>query len=159
VVVWVGYDNARGKQTLGRGGTGGQVAVPIAQSVVEAAWNLQSPKAPLPPPSAEAGRYLKAMPIDLNSGQRLASAKNGGFTEYFRLDAHKKLRDTQYALAGRNSLARGGSMAAPVMNDNRPPPHQGVIQRPSYGPAPSAGPGYGPGPDRMPRTLRELFRL
>ena len=24
VAVWVGYDNARGKQTLGRGGTGGQ---------------------------------------------------------------------------------------------------------------------------------------
>jgi len=160
VVVWVGYDNARGKQTLGRGGTGGQVAVPIAQSVIEAAWNLQSPKAPLPQPSTEAGRYLKAMPIDLQSGQRLASAKSGGFMEYFRLDAHKKLRDTQYVLAGRGSLARGGPMAAPVINDDRPPPHQGVVQRPSYGPGYGSGPGSGSGAgDRMPRTLRELFRL
>jgi membrane carboxypeptidase/penicillin-binding protein len=162
VMVWVGYDNARSKQTLGRGGTGGSVSVPIAQAIVEAAWNLQSPKTLLPPPSAEAGRYLKAMPIELNSGQRLSSAHNGGFMEYFRLDAHKKLRDTQYVLAGRGSLARGGPMAAPVMNDERPPPQQGVIQRPSYGPAPGYGPGSGPGPgtgDRMPRTLRELFRL
>jgi penicillin-binding protein 1A len=147
VVVWVGYDNARGKQTLGRGGTGGQVAVPIVEQIMQAAWNFQSPKAPLPPPSAEAARTLKAMPIDLNSGQRLASAKNGGFTEYFRLDANKKLRDTHYALAGRHSLARSGPMPAPAMNDDRSPqPHPGVIQRPNP-------------MDRMPRTLRELFRL
>jgi penicillin-binding protein 1A len=146
VVVWVGYDNARGKQTLGRGGTGGQVAVPIVEQIMQAAWNFQSPKAPLPPPSAEAARTLKAMPIDLNSGQRLASAKNGGFTEYFRLDANKKLRDTQYALAGRHSLARSGPMPAPAANDDRPPP-QGVAQQ-------------RPNPmDRMPRTLRELFGL
>jgi penicillin-binding protein 1A len=147
VVVWVGYDNARGKQTLGRGGTGGQVAVPIVEQIMQAAWNFQSPKAPLPPPSAEAARTLKAMPIDLNSGQRLASAKNGGFTEYFRLDANKKLRDTHYSLAGRHSLARSGPMPAPAMNDDRSPqPHPGVIQRPNP-------------MDRMPRTLRELFRL
>jgi penicillin-binding protein 1A len=147
VVVWVGYDNARGKQTLGRGGTGGQVAVPIVEQIMQATWNFQSPKAPLPPPSAEAARTLKAMPIDLNSGQRLASAKNGGFTEYFRLDANKKLRDTHYALAGRHSLARSGPMPAPAMNDDRSPqPHPGVIQRPNP-------------MDRMPRTLRELFRL
>ena len=146
VVVWVGYDNARGKQTLGRGGTGGQVAVPIVEQIMQAAWNLQSPKAPLPPPSAEAARYLKPMPIDLNSGQKLASAKNGGFTEYFRLDGNKKLRDTQYALAGRHSLARSGPMPAPAANDDRPPPQQGITQRPNP-------------MDRMPRTLRELFRL
>jgi hypothetical protein len=87
------------------------------------------------------------LPIDLNSGQRLASAKNGGFTEYFRLDANKKLRDTHYALAGRHSLARSGPIPAPAANDDRPPqPHPGVIQRPNP-------------MDRMPRTLRELFRL
>jgi penicillin-binding protein 1A len=146
VVVWVGYDNARGKQTLGRGGTGGQLAVPIVEQIMQATWNFHAPKAPLPPPSAEAARFLKAMPIDLNSGQKLASAKNGGFTEYFRLDAHKKLRDTQFALAGRHSLARSGPMPAPAANDDRPPP-QGVAQQ-------------RPNPmDRMPRTLRELFGL
>jgi len=147
VVVWVGYDNARGKQTLGRGGTGGQLAVPIVEQIMQASWNFHAPKAPLPPPSAEAAQFLKPLPIDLNSGQRLASAKNGGFTEYFRLDGNKKLRDTQYALAGRHSLARSGPMPAPAANDDRPPPpQQGVIQRPNP-------------MDRMPRTLRELFRL
>jgi hypothetical protein len=30
VVVWAGYDNARDKQTLGHGGAGGAVSVPIA---------------------------------------------------------------------------------------------------------------------------------
>ena len=147
VVAWVGYDNARGKQTLGRGGTGGQVSVPIVEQIMQATWNYHAPKAPLPPPSAEAARYLKAMPIDLNSGQRLASAKTGVFTEYFRLDAQKRLRDTQYALAGRHSLARSGPMPAPAANDDRPrEPQPGVIQRPNP-------------MDRMPRTLRELFRL
>jgi membrane carboxypeptidase/penicillin-binding protein len=160
VVVWVGYDNARGKQTLGRGGTGGQLAVPIVESIVQAAWNFQSPKAPLPPPSAEASRYLKPLPIDLNSGQRLASAKNGGFTEYFRLDGHKKLRDTQYALAGRHSLARSGPMSGPAMNDDRPQSQQGVIQRPGNGPNMGSSFLSGPAPaERMPRTLRELFRF
>ena len=74
----------------------------------------------------------------------------------------KKLRDTQYALAGRHSLARSGPISAPAMNDDRPP-QQGVIQRPSYGQSygqsngPGYVPGYGQGPP--PRTLRELFRL
>jgi hypothetical protein len=94
-------------------------------AVANAAWNFHSPKAPLPPPSAEAARYHEALPIDLNSGQRLASAKNGGFTEYFRLDGHNKLSDTQYTLAGRHSLARSGSVR-PAMNDDRPPLRQGV---------------------------------
>jgi membrane carboxypeptidase/penicillin-binding protein len=80
VVVWVGYDNARGKRTLGRGGTGAQASAPIVGPIIQAAWILQSPKAPLPPPSAEAVHHRKALPIDLNSGQRLASAKNSGFT-------------------------------------------------------------------------------
>jgi hypothetical protein len=113
VVVLDAYRHQPGAPVYMAGGTGGQVAVPIVESIVQAAWNLQSPKAPLPPPSAEAGRYLKPLPIDLNSGLRLASAKNGGFMEYFRLDGHKKLRHTQHALAGRHSLARSGPMAAP----------------------------------------------
>ena len=87
VVVWVGYDNARGKQTLGRGGTGGQLAVPIVEQIMQATWNFHVAEGAA---AAAVGRgrpaILKAMPIDLNSGQRLASAKNGGFTEYFRLD-------------------------------------------------------------------------
>ena len=72
VAVWVGYDNAGGKRTLGRGETGGQVAVPIVEPIIQATWNLHAPKTPLPPPSAEAARHLKALPIDLTSGQKLA---------------------------------------------------------------------------------------
>jgi len=145
IAVWVGYDNARGKRTLGQGGTGGQVSVPIVEPIVQAVWTYQSQKAPLPPPSAEAARHLRALPIDLNSGRRLASANSGGFTEYFRIDNQKRLRDTQFLLAGRHTLARGGPpQAAPA--EERP-----VIQ-PNYVPRPSA-------PERMPRTLRELFRL
>jgi penicillin-binding protein 1A len=39
VAVWLGYDNADGKRrTLGGGATGGGVAVPIFEPVIEAAW-------------------------------------------------------------------------------------------------------------------------
>jgi membrane carboxypeptidase/penicillin-binding protein len=95
VAVWVGYDNARGKQTLGRGSTGGHTAVPIVEPIIQATWNLYGPKTPLPPPSAEAARRLKALPIDYASGQKLAANSKSGFTEYFKLDANKKVRDTQ----------------------------------------------------------------
>ena len=95
-----------GKQALGRGSTGGHTAVPTVEPI-QATWNLYGPKTPLPPPSAEAARRLKALPIDYASGQRLAANSQNGFTEYFKLDANKKVRDTQYSLAGRSSLARG----------------------------------------------------
>ena len=149
VAVWVGYDNARGKQTLGHGGTGGQTAVPIARPIFEASWNTVGPKTPLPPPSAEAARHLKALPIDFASGSKLNAASAGAFTEYFKLDANKKVRDTQYLLAGRNSLARGG-----------PPPSAGsnvIEERPPSGPPQAAG-RLAPS-DRVPRNLRELFGL
>jgi membrane carboxypeptidase/penicillin-binding protein len=145
VAVWVGYDNARGKQTLGHGSTGGHTAVPIVEPIIQATWNLVGPKTLLPPPSAEAARHLKALPIDFASGQKLASARSGAFTEYFKLDGNKKLRDTQYTLAGRHSLARSGPMPAPNVIEERPP----------YVP-PSAG-GRLPPSDRVPRNLRELF--
>ena len=72
VAVWVGYDNSRGKQTLGTGQTGSRVAIPIAEPIIEASWQFVAPKTPLPPPSAEAARHLKALPIDYASGQRVA---------------------------------------------------------------------------------------
>jgi membrane carboxypeptidase/penicillin-binding protein len=165
VAVWVGYDNARGKQTLGQGSTGGHTAVPIVEPIIQATWNLHGPKTPLPPPSAEAARHLKALPIDWASGQKLAASSKNGFTEYFKLDGNKRLRDTQYALAGRHSLARSGPMPGPG---------------PALGPAPGSSPSLGPGPgpnaidarplyvtpsaggrlppsNRVPRNLKELF--
>src|SRR4030081_2065893 len=80
VAVWVGYDNARGKQTLGHGSTGGHhprphrrpPAAPSVEPIIQATWNMVGPKTLLPPPSAEAARHLKALPIDYASGQKLA---------------------------------------------------------------------------------------
>jgi len=151
VAVWVGYDNAGGRRTLGATYTGGKVAIPIVQPIVEASWNLVAPKTPLPPPSAEAARHLKALPIDYASGQKLSANSKNGFTEYFKLDG-KRMRDTQYALAGRHSLARGEPPAA------GPGPAPNVAEtRPQYVP-PGSG-GRLPPSNRMPRNLKELFGL
>jgi membrane carboxypeptidase/penicillin-binding protein len=147
VAVWVGYDNARGRRTLGSGQTGGRVAVPIVEPIIEASWALQAPKVPLPPPSAEATRHLKALPIDYNSGQRLTSTRAGAFTEYFKLDGHKKLRDTQYALTSRHAVARSEPRLAPEAREI-------VDERPA---APPIVGGRLPPSDRVPRSLRELF--
>jgi membrane carboxypeptidase/penicillin-binding protein len=155
VAVWVGYDNASGKRTLGSGQTGGKVAIPIAEPIIQATWNLYGPKTPLPPPSAEAARHLKAQQIDYASGQRIGG--KGGFTEYFKLDANKKLRDTQYALAGRHSLARGEPRPMTSGGYGSNPPQYAIEQRPQYLP-PSAG-GRLPPSDRVPRNLRELLGL
>jgi membrane carboxypeptidase/penicillin-binding protein len=50
VAVWIGYDNADGKRrTLGGGSTGGHVAVPIFEPVIQAVWAYAAPKAALAP--------------------------------------------------------------------------------------------------------------
>ena len=157
VAVWVGYDNARGKQTLGRGSTGGHTAVPIVEPIIQATWNLYGPKTPLPPPSAEAARRLKALPIDYTSGQRLAANSHNGFTEYFKLDANKKVRDTQYSLAGRSSLARGEPRPG-MAGGLAPGPGPNVIEERRQYAQPSAG-GRLPPSNRVPRNLRELLGL
>jgi penicillin-binding protein 1A len=153
VVVWVGYDNARDKRTLGQGETGSRAAAPIAEPILQASWAFQAPKTPLPPPSAEAARHLKAIPIDYNTGQRLASAKTGAFIEYFKLDANKALRDTQHLLTNRHAMAR----------DEPPRPAAGAVvaadeRRPlASQPQPQVNGGRLPPSDRVPRSLRELF--
>jgi membrane carboxypeptidase/penicillin-binding protein len=99
VAVWVGYDNADGKRrTLGRGQTGGKIAVPIFRAIIEAAWAHHAPKTPLSPPSPQAARQLVAMPIDLETGDRITSGQGKGFTEYFRLSRSGQFSDTQFRL-------------------------------------------------------------
>ena len=44
IAVWVGYDNKRGKRTLGGGQTGGKVAVPIFEPIMQAVWQHHAPK-------------------------------------------------------------------------------------------------------------------
>jgi penicillin-binding protein 1A len=158
VAVWVGYDNSRGKQTLGAGQTGSKVAIPIAEPIIEATWNYVAPKTPLPPPSAEAARHLKALPIDYSSGQRMAASHAGAFTEYFKVDSQKRVRDTQYSLAGRSSLARGE--LRPTGSDFNPGPDPAprvIAERPQYLRPPDGD--RRPPPSRVPRNLRELLGL
>ena len=144
-----------GKQALGRGSTGGHTAVPTVEPI-QATWNLYGPKTPLPPPSAEAARRLKALPIDYASGQRLAANSQNGFTEYFKLDANKKLRDTQYSLAGRNIMARGEPR--PAMAGGGPGSGPNAAEERRQYVAPSTG-GRLPPSNRVPRNLRELFGM
>ena len=102
VVVWVGYDNADGsRKTLGRGQTGGHVSVPIAASILQAAWANGVPKTPLRGPSSEARPFIADVPIDPRSGVRVAG---GGFLEHFRTSGDGRMADTQYRLVPRETL-------------------------------------------------------
>jgi penicillin-binding protein 1A len=144
VAVWVGYDNAGQKRTLGQGETGGKVAVPIAEQIFLASWAHYGPKSPLAPPSAEIARGLKAMPIDVFTGRKVSPSKSA-FMEHFRVTGGKVL-DTQHALVARGTVV---SQSAP----------RGHIEeeRPVYsGPM---GRMAAPYLSRPPRTLRELFGL
>ncbi|HWL06046.1 MAG TPA: transglycosylase domain-containing protein [Xanthobacteraceae bacterium] len=88
IAVWVGYDNADGKRrTLGRGATGGTVAIPIFQDIVQAAWAYHKPRARLNGPSPEAQKMLVAMPIDPRSGAQLHAGTPGAFIEYLKTDS------------------------------------------------------------------------
>jgi penicillin-binding protein 1A len=98
VAVWVGYDNAQGRRTLGRGQTGGKVALPIFEQIIQAVWHHQAAPTALAPPSPEARRRLVAVPIDVNSGERLPEQVRGAFTEYLRADRYGQVADTQYRL-------------------------------------------------------------
>jgi hypothetical protein len=95
----VGYDNAEGKrQTLGRGQTGAKIAVPIFEQVMQASWQHQGAKTVLAPPSPQAQRQLIALPIELNTGDRLPDGTRSAFLEQFRIGATGAVDDTQYRL-------------------------------------------------------------
>jgi membrane carboxypeptidase/penicillin-binding protein len=141
VVVWVGYDNARDKRTLGDGATGGRTAVPISEPIFQAAWQFQAEKKLLPPPSPEASKMLKAIAIDPYTGQKVGASKNA-FMEYFRVNGGK-IRETQHALVGAGRVASRPAWAPPA--DER-------REAQAHAPARHAA-----APARPPRTLRELF--
>jgi membrane carboxypeptidase/penicillin-binding protein len=103
VAVWMGYDNADGKQrrTLGRGMTGAKAAIPIFEPIIEAVWANYAPKTALAPPSGEAARQIVAAPIDLRSGERLPEGTRTAFLEHFRADSQGRIADTQYRLVPR----------------------------------------------------------
>jgi membrane carboxypeptidase/penicillin-binding protein len=103
VAVWIGYDNADGKRrTLGGGSTGGGVAVPIFEPVIQAVWANVVPKAGLAPPSPEAKRHLTCKSVELDSDEA-QNRRGRASSECFRVDAKGKVPDTQYALVSRES--------------------------------------------------------
>jgi membrane carboxypeptidase/penicillin-binding protein len=93
VVVWVGYDNLNGRRTLGNGGTGGRTAAPIADSIIQASW-ADYPKAPLPPPSAQVQRQVRAVAMGRGEDR---------YTEYFRLNAKGRVAETKGRLMNRHA--------------------------------------------------------
>ena len=93
VAVWVGYDNADGKRrTLGGGHTGGSVAVPIFEEVIQASWTHHAPKSLLNGPSP-AAKQLLAIARGDEKGKRQA-----GLKEYFRRDSKGRGMDTRFAV-------------------------------------------------------------
>jgi penicillin-binding protein 1A len=99
IAVWVGYDNADGKRrTLGGGQTGGSVAVPIFEPVVQAVWAHHAPRAPLAGPSADARRHLVAVRVNAASGDPTETAAS---VEYIRRDASGRPIDAQYRMVSR----------------------------------------------------------
>jgi penicillin-binding protein 1A len=102
VAVWVGYDNADGKRrTLGGGITGGKIAAPIFEPVMQAVWQYYAPRTALAPPSAEARRQLVAVPINYYSGDQVPAGTPNAFTEYMRAERGGGVNDTQYDLVSR----------------------------------------------------------
>jgi membrane carboxypeptidase/penicillin-binding protein len=105
IAVWLGYDNADGKRrTLGGGSTGGGVAVPIFEPVMQAAWAHVTPRAALAPPSADAKRNLSCTSVDDDYGYGQRTPRGGGrITECFRTNGRRQIVDTQYRLVSHGS--------------------------------------------------------
>jgi membrane carboxypeptidase/penicillin-binding protein len=170
VAVWVGYDNADGRRrTLGGGATGGSVAVPIFEPVMQAVWAHHAPKTLLRGPSAETRKHLVTTRVDSHTGgiagnepgERGERDRGGGglLVEYLRRDARGRVVDTQYRLVARGEalfddpygrrddrfgfgdfFGRGGFA-----------PWGGAPQQPSFNPPPPVGgrgipqrPAWGP---------------
>ena len=117
VAVWIGYDNADGKRrTLGGGVTGGGVAVPIFEPVIQAAWANVAPRVALAPPSPEAKRQL-ACKSELEPGDP-QRAGGRAITECYRVDRQGRMIDTQYNLVSRENadVERGYYGVAPNPN-------------------------------------------
>src|SRR5262252_3228867 len=98
VVVWLGYDNAGGRRrTLGSGSTGGGVAVPIFEPIIQAAWTYMASRRVLAPPSSEASRQLSCSSSDIQPSE-VQSGRGKAFSECFRVDRNGKVIDTAYRL-------------------------------------------------------------
>ncbi|MBX9824465.1 MAG: transglycosylase domain-containing protein [Xanthobacteraceae bacterium] len=107
VAVWVGYDNAKGRQTLGKGRTGGNVAVPIFAPIMEAVWK-EFPQTALAPPRDAASQLAVASNTEGKQGRESRrepkrSSKGFEIVEYLRTDAKGHVSDKRYALTADRS--------------------------------------------------------
>ncbi|HKD28082.1 MAG TPA: PBP1A family penicillin-binding protein [Xanthobacteraceae bacterium] len=101
VAVWLGYDNAGGRRrTLGSGSTGGGVAVPVFEPIVEAVWTHVASRRALAPPSADARRQLSCSSIDVEPAESRRRSRTAS-TECLRLDRRGRIIDTRYRLVSR----------------------------------------------------------
>ncbi len=95
--VCLSYDNADGqRRTLGSGSTGGAVAVPIFESIIQAAWAFVAPKQTLAPPSRQARRQLSCKSTDVESEE--GRRRGESTSECLRLDEHGRVVDTRHRL-------------------------------------------------------------
>jgi penicillin-binding protein 1A len=111
VAVWLGYDNAPGgkRRTLGGGSTGGAVAAPVFEPIIEAAWSNVAPKRALAPPSPQAKQQLACKATSEETprehrGRSRVSAST--ITECLRVDRRGQVVDTKYRLVSRDIQAR-----------------------------------------------------
>jgi penicillin-binding protein 1A len=167
IVIWVGYDNAKVKRTLGSGQAGSRVAIPIFEPIMKAVWDQVSPRTPLPGPTPATARRLVALPVDPQTGQRLdggyrgggggsgfyreerSSSSTGTITEYFRLDDSGHLTDTQDKLMSRGGNSFYGDGDGPLSGfptwfgrTFSGPPDPGYIRGYQQGPPGSVQPEY-----------------
>jgi membrane peptidoglycan carboxypeptidase len=120
VAVWVGYDNANGRRTLGGGSTGGHTAVPIFRPIIEASWKYVARQAALAPPSAEAKRQLVMLPIDLATGTRVERGQGTGYgTTYANQGTIYGNQGTIYAPQGTGYAPQGVTITEAFRTDGR----------------------------------------
>ncbi len=94
VAVWVGYDDKKIHRNLGGGSTGGRVALPIAERILKASFEIYKPAEKLAGPPDEIRQQVTELPIDMKSGV----VQNTGFMEVFRGRNISDVIDTRISL-------------------------------------------------------------
>ena len=92
IAVWVGYDNAKGKRTLGAGNAGSQggaadLRADHARGVEPSTRRRPRWPAPRPKPRASSWRCRSTC----NSGERIETRSRSAFMEQFRLDEYRQV--------------------------------------------------------------------
>jgi penicillin-binding protein 1A len=107
VAVWLGYDNAPGgkRRTLGSGSTGGAVAVPVFEPIIEAAWSSATPKRALAPPSPQAKQQLSCTSASGGEPREGRGRARAAINECFRVDRSGQIVSTKYRLVSQESMS------------------------------------------------------